>query len=113
VENIQDSAKHFRGFYSLLQELGSKATINVFFHQSDLLVQNQTEDHQADFWNNLNNHMRGGQDEDISGQIDFYYTSIQDHSLLEHMSKVMSKMIDRQLNTLRKMMSDLSSVASG
>lgn len=100
--------KHFKGFYTLLQELGSKATMSIFFHQSDLIVQN--EDQQADFWNTFNSQLRGGNDEDLGAQVDFYHTSINDHSIIEQMSKIMSKMIDRQMNTLRKMMSDLSSV---
>lgn len=103
-------AKHFKGFYNLLQELGSRATISVFYHQCDIDVHG--DEQQNEFWTIFTEQLRSeANDEDISNAIDLYSTSIYDHTLTENMSKIMSKMVERQLPTLKKMINEISSVS--
>lgn len=109
AENYQDVAKHFKGFYTLIKDLNPKAIVSVFYHQFD--PEMQGEEQLNEFWSIFTDQLKGeASEEDISSAIDLYATSIHSHSLIEMMSRIMSKMIEKQVPTLKLMMNGLYSV---
>lgn len=80
----------------------------MFLHKAD--SENHQDANQDDFWQAFTSELKGGNEDDIDHNIELYNTSIYDHSIFEMMSKIVSKMIEKQVKGLKSMMADISSV---
>lgn len=97
----------------MLQDINPKASINIFFHQidNDLSGEEKSSEIWRIFIENLEDKIDNNPlSRTNTSQLNYYLTSIYDHSILETMSKIVSKIVAKQIKILPKMMNDISSV---
>ena len=113
---IHETSKQLKEFYKLMMDLNPSASLNIFFHQSDI-----------DFYNEdkMNESMRilmdsvesiidpSFQNTGASKQkIAYYHTSIYDASIIESMSKVIKQLVETKFEHLGNMMNDISTACN-